>query len=323
MPYRRAGDSGLKLPALSLGLWHNFGSENDPTVQRDIILRAFDFGITHFDLANNYGPPEGAAELAFGRVLKQDLWSYRDEIVVTTKAGYHMWAGPYGEFGSAKHLRASLDQSLRRLGVDYVDLFYSHRPDDRTPLEETMAALTQAVHHGKALYLGISNCSPVQAQRAFDVVGSVGGTITVYQPRYSLFDRSAEEGVFETGIRNGAGAVVFSPLAQGLLSDRYLEGLVPPGSRADSGRFLSKDDVDENYLRCAHALSEIAKRRGQTLSHLALSWVLRESAVASAIIGASSVAQLESNLDVLTNLSIEPGQLDDIDRVLTEHPLEL
>lgn len=312
MRYQRAGTSGLLLPALSLGLWQNFGASGDPAVQRSIILRAFDLGITHFDLANNYGPPPGAAESVFGAVLRKDLRRYRDEIVVSTKAGYLMWPGPYGEWGSAKHLLSSLDQSLARLGLDYVDIFYSHRPDPDTPLDETMGALATAVARGKAFYLGVSNYSPEQSADAFDAAEKAGARITVYQPRYSLFVRAPEEGLFDVGSQRGAGAVVFSPLAQGLLTDRYLGG-VSEGSRATSSAFLSRADITPEYLERAHALNGVAAARGQTLAELALSWVLRHPAVTSAIIGASSVRQLEQNVKALSGPAFSQQELDEID----------
>ncbi|MBO0984321.1 aldo/keto reductase [Rathayibacter sp. SD072] len=299
MDYRRVGRSGLKLPALSLGLWHNFGSDRPLDTQRAILRRAFDLGITHFDLANNYGPPYGAAETAFGRIFAEDLRPYRDEIVLSSKAGYDMWPGPYGDGGSRKYLLSSLDQSLERLGVDYVDVFYSHRPDPETPIEETMGALASAVQQGKALYVGISNYDPEQTRAAEAALAASGVPLLIHQPRYSMFDRHIEDGLFPVLDELGTGCIVFSPLAQGLLTDRYLDGTVPDGSRAATSRFLSSDRIDEDYLARARGLNAIAEGRGQTLAQLALSWVLRVPTVTSAVIGASSVAQLEQNVAAL------------------------
>jgi L-glyceraldehyde 3-phosphate reductase len=299
MTYNRIGRSGLKLPALSLGLWHNFGHDRPLDTQRAIVRRAFDLGITHFDLANNYGPPAGSAEENFGRLLATDLKPYRDELIVSSKAGYHMWNGPYGEWGSRKNLISSLDQSLGRLGLDYVDIFYSHRPDPETPIEETMGALATIVRQGKALYAGISNYSPEQTQAAAAALAAEGVPLTIHQPRYSMFDRHIEDGLFPVLDEVGASAIVFSPLAQGLLTDRYLSGDVPAGSRAATSHFLSPDRISEEYLERARALNAVALERGQSLAQLALSWVLRVPQVASALIGASSVAQLEQNVAAL------------------------
>ncbi|KQQ10905.1 aldo/keto reductase [Rathayibacter sp. Leaf296] len=299
MDYRRVGRSGLKLPALSLGLWHNFGSDRPLDTQRAILRRAFDLGITHFDLANNYGPPYGAAETAFGRIFAEDFRRYRDEIVISSKAGYDMWPGPYGDGGSRKYLLSSLDQSLERLGVDYVDVFYSHRPDPETPIEETMGALASAVQQGKALYVGVSNYDPEQTRAAQAALASTGVPLLIHQPRYSMFDRHIEDGLFPVLDELGTGCIVFSPLAQGLLTDRYLDGTVPDGSRAATSRFLSSDRIDEDYLARVRGLNAIAEGRGQTLAQLALSWVLRVRTVTSAVIGASSVAQLEQNVAAL------------------------
>ncbi|MCJ1694592.1 aldo/keto reductase [Rathayibacter caricis] len=299
MDYRRVGRSGLKLPGLSLGLWHNFGSDRPLDTQRAILRRAFDLGITHFDLANNYGPPYGAAETAFGRIFAEDFRPYRDEIVISSKAGYDMWPGPYGDGGSRKYLLSSLDQSLERLGVDYVDVFYSHRPDPETPIEETMGALASAVQQGKALYVGVSNYDPEQTRAAQAALASTGVPLLIHQPRYSMFDRHIEDGLFPVLDELGTGCIVFSPLAQGLLTDRYLDGTVPDGSRAATSRFLSSDRIDEDYLARARGLNAIAEGRGQTLAQLALSWVLRVPTVTSAVIGASSVAQLEQNVAAL------------------------
>jgi L-glyceraldehyde 3-phosphate reductase len=306
MPYRRTGRSGLDLPALSLGLWHNFGDVNPLETQRAVLRRAFDLGLTHFDLANNYGPPYGSAEENFGRHLVQDLGPYRDELVISSKAGYDMWPGPYGDGGSRKYLLSSLDQSLRRLGLDYVDVFYSHRPDPSVPLEETMGALHTAVTSGRALYAGISNYSPSATREAARILADLGTPLLIHQPSYSMFNRHVEqvaEGETESLLDAvgdlGVGMIVFSPLAQGLLTGRYLSGEVPAGSRAATSRFLSAEQISDTYLSRARALNAIAEARGQSLAQLALSWVLRDQRVTSALIGASSVAQLEDNVAAL------------------------
>jgi len=299
MRYNRVGRSGLKLPALSLGLWHNFGHDRPLDTQRAIVRRAFDLGITHFDLANNYGPPAGSAEENFGRILADDLAQYRDELIVSSKAGYEMWPGPYGDFGSRKYLMSSLDQSLGRLGLDYVDIFYSHRPDPETPIEETMGALAHAVRQGKALYVGISNYDPEQTRAAAAALEAEGVPLLIHQPRYSMFDRHIEGGLFPVLEEVGAASIVFSPLAQGLLTDRYLSGEVPADSRAATSRFLSAEKISDDYLERIRGIDAVAKERGQSIAQLALSWVLREPLVASALIGASSVAQLEQNVAAL------------------------
>ncbi|MEL4318127.1 L-glyceraldehyde 3-phosphate reductase [Leifsonia sp. YIM 134122] len=299
MTYRRTGRSGLKLPALSLGLWHNFGDERSTDVQRAILRRAFDLGITHFDLANNYGPPYGSAETNFGRIFAEDFRAYRDEVIISSKAGYDMWPGPYGDFGSRKYLLSSLDQSLGRLGLDYVDIFYSHRPDPETPIEETMGALASAVQQGKALYVGISNYDPEQTRAAAAALAEHKIPLTIHQPRYSMFDRHIEDGLFPVLDELGTGSIVFSPLAQGLLTDRYLDGKVPSDSRAATSRFLSEDSIDSDYLERLRGLKTVADARGQSIAQLALSWVLRHSTVTSALVGASSVAQLEQNVAAL------------------------
>ncbi|GIG37456.1 glyceraldehyde 3-phosphate reductase [Cellulomonas pakistanensis] len=316
MPYRRTGRSGLDLPALSLGMWHNFGDVNPMETQRAVIRRAFDLGITHFDLANNYGPPYGSAEANFGRHLVQDLGPYRDELVISSKAGYDMWPGPYGDGGSRKYVLSSLDQSLQRLGLDYVDVFYSHRPDPSVPLEETMGALHTAVTSGKALYAGISNYSPSRTREAARILADLGTPLLIHQPSYSMFNRHVEqvaEGETESLLDAvgdlGVGMIVFSPLAQGLLTGRYLSGDVPADSRAATSRFLSADQISDTYLSRARALNAIAEQRGQTLAQLALTWVLRDARVTSALIGASSVAQLEDNVAALT---AEPLTADEI-----------
>ncbi|HMM83083.1 MAG TPA: aldo/keto reductase [Terrimesophilobacter sp.] len=294
-PYVRTGRSGLKLPRISLGLWNNFGTDRPLDTQRAILRRAFDLGVTHFDLANNYGPPGGAAESNFGRILEQDFRPYRDELVISTKAGFDMWDGPYGEWGSRKYLLSSLDASLGRMGLDYVDIFYSHRPDPDTPVEETMGALATAVRQGKALYAGISNYNPEQTRAAHAALAAEGIPLLIHQPRYNLFDRTPEEGLFETIGELGVGCIVFSPLAQGLATNRYLDG-IPTDSRAAEGRWMTQENISSVYLERAKALNDIATSRGQSLAQLALTWVLRQPQVTSALIGASSVAQLENNL---------------------------
>lgn len=298
MPYVRSGRSGLKLPRISLGLWNNFGSDRPLDVQRAILRRAFDLGVTHFDLANNYGPVNGAAERNFGTILHDDFLPYRDELLISTKAGYDMWEGPYGEWGSRKYLLASLDQSLTRMGLDYVDIFYSHRPDPETPVEETMGALAHAVRQGKALYAGISNYDPDQTRAAAKALKAEGVPLLIHQPRYNMFDRRMEKGLLAALDEVQAGSIVFSPLAQGMLTDRYLNG-IPQGSRVAEGRWMTEKNITEAYLERARGLNEIAKGRGQTLAQLALTWVLRHPQVTSALIGASSVAQLEDSLKTL------------------------
>ena len=316
VPYERVGRSGLLLPRISLGLWNNFGHDRPLATQRDIVLHAFDRGVTHFDLANNYGPPYGAAEEQFGRILDADLRPYRDEIVVSTKAGYDMWPGPYGDRGSRKYMLASLDQSLARLGLEYVDVFYSHRPDPETPIEETMGALVTAVRSGRALYAGISNYSPAQTAAAAEVLAAEGVPLLIHQPRYSMFDRTPEAGLFDELERQGTGAIVFSPLAGGLLTDRYLDGSVPAGSRAAEGRWFGADRIDDDYLTTARALHVIAAERGQTLAQLAITWVLRQPAVTSALVGASSVRQLDGTLDALDGAPLGDEELAAIDALV-------
>jgi L-glyceraldehyde 3-phosphate reductase len=294
--YKRVGNSGLKIPAVSLGLWNNFGNDKPLENQRAILRRAFDLGVTHFDLANNYGPPAGSAESNFGRILAEDFRPYRDELIISSKAGYEMWDGPYGEWGSRKNLLASLDQSLNRLGLDYVDIFYSHRPDPETPIEETMGALATAVTSGRALYVGVSNYSPEQTLAAQKALAVHGIPLTIHQPRYNMFDRHIENGLFPVLDEIGAGSIVFSSLAQGLLTDRYMQGVVPDGSRASEGRWLKPGAISDTYLQRVRGLNEIAEGRGQTLAQMALTWVLRHPQVTSALIGASSVGQLEDSI---------------------------
>jgi L-glyceraldehyde 3-phosphate reductase len=313
MQYRRCGRSGLKLPAISLGLWQNFGADRPLEHSRAILRRAFDLGITHFDLANNYGPPYGSAEETFGRIMGQDLRPYRDELIVSTKAGYDMWDGPYGDWGSRKYLLASLDQSLHRMGLDYVDIFYSHRADPDTPLEETMGALHTAVEQGKALYAGISSYSPQRTEQAARILRDLGTPLTIHQPSYSLLNRWIEDGLLDVLEREGIGCIVFSPLAQGMLTTKYLDG-VPEDSRAARDGTFSPDMLTEQNLDHVRALNEIAGRRGQSLAQLALAWTLRDPRVTSTLIGASSVEQLEQNVAALERLDFGDDELSEIDR---------
>jgi L-glyceraldehyde 3-phosphate reductase len=317
MPYRRCGRSGIKLPEISLGLWQNFGDESPLDVQRAIIRRAFDLGVTHFDLANNYGPPYGSAESNFGVIMRSDLRPYRDELIISTKAGYDMWPGPYGEWGSRKYLLASLDQSLTRMGLEYVDIFYSHRFDPETPLEETMGALDTAVKSGRAMYAGISSYSAERTAEAAAILRSMGTPLLIHQPSYSMLNRWIEGGLLDVLGAEGIGCIAFSPLAQGLLTSRYLNG-VPAGSRASRGGSLSADQISEENLRHVRALNEIAKGRGQSLAQLALSWVLRDPRVTSALIGASSVGQLEENLAAAGRSSFSDDELAAIDKQAVE-----
>ncbi len=298
LEYSRVGRSGLKLPRISLGLWNNFGDDRPLETQRAILRRAFDRGVTHFDLANNYGPPAGSAEQNFGTILDQDFARYRDELIISTKAGYYMWPGPYGEWGSRKYVLSSLDASLGRMGLDYVDVVYHHRPDPDTPLDETMGALATAVTSGKALYAGISNYNAEQTREAHRVLGEMGIPLLIHQPRYNMFDRRMEDGLLDALAELDLGSIVFSPLAQGLLTGRYLDG-IPADSRAAEGRWISGDNIDEAYLVRARALNGIAEARGQSLAQMALLWVLRHPQVTSALIGASSVRQLDNSLDAL------------------------
>jgi len=322
MPYRRCGRSGLLLPALSLGLWHNFGDDVPLERQRAILRRAFDLGVTHFDLANNYGPPYGSAEVNFGRLLREDFRAYRDELVISTKAGWDMWPGLYGDLGSRKYLLASLDQSLRRMGLDYVDIFYSHRFDPDTPLEETMGALDTAVRQGKALYAGISSCSGRRTREAVGLLRQMGTPLLIHQPSYSLLNRWVEEELLDVLAAEGVGCIAFSPLAQGLLTDRYLTG-VPPDSRAAQDKSLSPDMLSEENLGRVRALNEIAAARGQSLAQLALAWVLRDARVTSVLVGASSVRQLEQNVAALGRLDFSADELAAIDQHAVEGGINL
>ena len=316
--YRRCGRSGVKLPLISLGLWHNFGAKDSYDNARAIACRAFDLGITHFDLANNYGPPDGSAEETFGRILRDDLGKWRDELIITTKAGYYMWPGPYGEWGSRKYLLSSLDQSLKRMGLDYVDIFYHHRPDPDTPLEETMGALAHAVCSGKALYVGLSNYQPAETVRAAKLLRELGTPCLIHQPRYSMFDRWVEPQLLATLEQQGIGCTVFSPLAKGLLTDRYFKG-VPADSRAGHDtRFLRPADITDAVLARTKKLNDLAQSRGQTLAQMALAWVLRHSAVTSALIGASRVSQVDDCVGATRNLSFSTGQLAEIESILSQ-----
>src|ERR1700736_2724797 len=321
-PYRRCGRSGIMLPEISLGLWQNFGDGKPIEDQRAILRRAFDLGVTHFDLANNYGPPYGSAEINFGRIMRQDLRPYRDELIISTQAGYDMWPGPYGDHGSRKYLLASLDQSLRRMGLEYVDIFYSHRFDPQTPLEETMGALDTAVRHGKALYAGISSYSSGRTREAAAILRRMGTPLLIHQPSYSMLNRWIEDGLLDVLGREGIGCIVFSPLAQGMLTDRYLGG-IPENSRAAQHSTLSGEMLTDENLRRIRALNEIAQRRSQTLAQLALAWALRDERVTSTLIGASSVSQLEQNVAALERLEFDPTELEEIDRYAQDSGINL
>ncbi|MDQ0147971.1 L-glyceraldehyde 3-phosphate reductase [Pseudarthrobacter niigatensis] len=329
MPYRRVGRSGLKLPAISLGLWHNFGDDKRFEEQRDILRRAFDLGVNHFDLANNYGPPAGSAETNFGRHLRDDFKPYRDELVISTKAGYYMWPGPYGEWGSRKYLISSLDQSLQRMGLDYVDIFYSHRPDPETPMEETMGALDYAVRSGKALYAGISSYTPEQTLEAARILKELGTPLLIHQPSYSMLNRWTEDGspnLYEVLEQVGAGSIAFSPLAQGMLTDRYLHG-IPEDSRAAQQKSLDQGLITEEKLDRVRGLRKIAEGRGQSLAQMAIAWILRDqpkgSPVTSALVGASSVRQLEDTLSAINNLDFSGDELNAIDEFAVESDINL
>lgn len=315
--YRRSGKSGLKLPAVSLGLWHNFGGVSPLENGRAMLRTAFDLGITHFDLANNYGPPYGSAEESFAKLFAQDFKPYRDELIISTKAGYDMWPGPYGEWGSRKYLMASLDQSLKRMGLDYVDIFYSHRPDPETPLEETMGALASAVKQGKALYAAVSNYSAAQTREASRILRELGVPLLIHQPRYSMFDRWVEAELLDVLAQEGVGCIPFSPLAQGLLSDKYLKS-IPENSRMKNSRFLKEAALTEERLKQLNALNDLAKQRGQSLAQMALAWVLRHQTVTSVLIGASSSEQIKENVASLNTLQFKDDELTAIEKVLSQ-----
>ncbi len=322
IPYRRCGRTGLQLPAISLGLWQNFGDDRPLATSRAIIRRAFDLGITHFDLANNYGPPYGSAEINFGRIFSEDLARWRDELVISTKAGYDMWPGPYGDHGSRKYLLGSLDQSLRRMGLDHVDIFYSHRFDPETPLEETIGALDTAVRTGKARYVGISSYGPRRTEEAIQLLRDLGTPLLIHQPSYSMFNRWVEPELLGVLEREGVGCIAFSPLAQGLLTDKYLDG-VPEDSRVRRGENFSEDLITPENVERARALNEIAAGRGQTLAQLAIAWILRDPRVTSALIGASSVTQLEQNVEALARLDFDATELEQIDRYAVDGQLNI
>ncbi len=316
MVYRRCGKSGLMLPAISLGLWHNFGGVDTLENARAMVRRAFDLGITHFDLANNYGPPPGSAEESFGVLFKQDLKPFRDELIVSSKAGYRMWPGPYGEWGSRKNLVASCDQSLRRMGLEYVDIFYSHRPDPETPLEETMGALDYIVRSGRALYAGISSYTPEQTQRAAAILRELGTPCLIHQPSYSMFNRWVEDGLLDVLADEGMGAIVFSPLAQGLLTARYLDGIPEDSRAAKPWGFLRARNITPDKLQKVAQLNDLARERGQTLAEMAIAWILRQPVITSVLVGASSPAQIEDNVGALANLSLSEDELNTIEEIL-------
>jgi len=316
MKYRRCGKSGLKLPEISLGFWHNFGAKDNYKTGRETVLTAFDAGVCHFDLANNYGPPPGSAEITFGRILKENLLPYRDEIIVSTKAGYDMWPGPYGDWGSRKYLTASLDASLKRMGLDYVDIFYHHRPDPETPIEETMTALADIVRQGKALYAGISNYNAEQSECAISILRNLGVPCLIHQPSYSMLNRRLEDGLLDVLGKEGTGCICFSPLAQGLLTGRYLDGKIPEGSRASKSVFLKPSSITPDLLKKLNALNKIAKERNCSLSTLAILWILRDKRCTSVLIGASSKAQLLENLTAVSQLPLSEKELQNIENIL-------
>jgi L-glyceraldehyde 3-phosphate reductase len=318
MRYNRVGHSGLKLPAISLGLWHNFGGVDVLENCRAMLRRAFDLGITHFDLANNYGPPYGSAEETFGQIFRKDFIPYRDELVISSKAGWDMWPGPYGDFGSRKYLIASLDQSLKRMGLEYVDIFYHHRPDPETPLEETMGALDSIVRSGKALYAGISMYPPDLTRQAVKILRNLGTPCLIHQPNYSMFDRWVEDGLLQLLVEEGIGCIVFSPLEQGLLTDRYLNGIPPDSRAAKESTALDREDVQETQISKVRKLNELAQKRGQTMAQMAIAWVLRQPAVTSALVGASRVTQIEDSVTTLNKLDFSPEELEAIEKILSK-----
>lgn len=318
MIYSRCGRSGLLLPKISLGLWHNFGGVDPFDICQKILFRAFDLGITHFDLANNYGPPPGSAEQTLGKILKEDMGAYRDELIISSKAGYLMWPGPYGEWGSRKSVLASLDQSLKRLGIDYVDVFYSHRPDPDTPLEETMSALAQAVKQGKAIYVGLSNYSPEQTKQAVKILREMGTSCLIHQPRYSMYHRNIEDGLLDVLEQEGIGCIPFCPLAQGMLTDKYLHGIPKDSRVAKPHGFLKSEQITQDMLAKTAELNDLAKTRNQSLAQMALAWVLRDGRITSALVGASSVKQIEQNVAALDDLEFSDEQLKKIDQILNK-----
>ena len=316
MKYRRCGKSGIKLPLISLGLWHNFGDNDDFENARDILRTAFDHGITHFDLANNYGPPYGSAEKNFGKIFAEDFKKYRDELIISSKAGWDMWPGPYGNFGSRKYLIASLDQSLKRMGLEYVDIFYHHRPDPKTPLEETMSALDQIVRQGKALYVGVSQYSPEDTSRAYEILKKQGTPFLIHQPRYNMMDRWVENGLLDTLERVGIGSIVFSPLEQGILTDKYLSGIPEDSRAAKEGTYLNKSQITRKILEQVHKLNNIAKSRNQSLAQMAVAWLLKDERITSVLVGASKVSQLKDNIHALDNLDFTNDELERIEVIL-------
>ncbi|MHA7131870.1 L-glyceraldehyde 3-phosphate reductase [Algoriphagus namhaensis] len=317
MNYRRCGRSGLLLPEISLGLWHNFGHNNDLTLGRQILRRAFDLGICHFDLANNYGPPYGSAEENFGRILSKDFKAYRDELVISSKAGWDMWPGPYGNWGSKKYLIASLDQSLKRMGLDYMDIFYHHRPDPETPLEETMGALDQIVRQGKALYVGISQYSAADTQRAIEILKQLGTPLLIHQPRYSMMDRWVENGLLDVLSTEGVGSIAFSPLEQGLLTDKYLKGIPEDSRAAKDGRYLSTEQISDAKIKLVSKLNELAKARGQSLAQMAIAWLLKDKRISSVLVGVSKPAQLDDNVAAVKNTQFSESEISAIEEILS------
>lgn len=316
MQYRRCGRSGLKLPLLSLGLWHNFGNTTSFENSRQLLRTAFDNGITHFDLANNYGPPYGSAETNFGKIFKEDFRAYRDELLISTKAGWDMWPGPYGDFGSRKYLIASLDQSLQRMGLDYVDIFYHHRPDPDTPLEETMGALDQIVRQGKALYVGVSQYTATQTDRAVMILKNLGTPFVIHQPRYNMLDRWVEDGLLDTLEKKGLGSIVFSPLEQGILSSKYLKGIPEDSRAAIEGGYLDKNKITPQVLEQVRALNKIAENRNQSLAQMAIAWLLKDNRVTSVLVGVSKISQLQDNIEALQNLEFQREELEEIENIL-------
>lgn len=317
MPFRRCGNSGIKLPLISLGLWHNFGHDADFKNARTILRQAFDFGITHFDLANNYGPPYGSAEENFGRIMQKDFRPYRDELIISTKAGWDMWPGPYGNLGSRKYLIASLDQSLKRMGLDYVDIFYHHRPDPDTPMEETMGALDQIVRQGKALYVGISQYNAEDTAKAYEILKRLGTPLFIHQPRYSMLDRWVENGLLDVLGEKGIGSIAFSPLEQGILTDKYLSGIPSDSRVAKDGRYLKKDQISQKVIHQVTALNEIAKRRGQTMAQMAISWLLKDPRITTVLVGVSRPEQLSDNVKAVQNINFSSIELEEIRKIIT------